>query len=473
MHTKSCTIPAGNWFRLGLDMSLSRKFVLEPHFFKVLAGLALPIALQDLIKFSLALADNIMVGSLSEAALGAVTLAGQPFFIFSLLSFGIASGGGVLVAQYYGKHDAESIQKIVSITLGIGVPVSILFGLATTLFPERVMRIFTDVPELVQIGSEYLQIQGFAYFFYGFSNTAIMLMRSTREVKAALIVNTAAFLLNVFLNWVLIFGHLGFPAMGVRGAALGTVISRAMECLAILLYLRFMERHLNFRFRKLFRFDRALFKDFLRYSIPVAVNETGWSLGVAAQSVILGHLNTTIVAASSIVGTLQQMALVFIFGVAGASAPIIGNLLGSGKNLWEAKRYANTLLLAGFFVGLLMTALLFAFKGQVLSLYAIPEETLSLAKTFISIQCVMILLQSYTSPAIVGILRAGGDTVFTTILDIGSLWLFSIPLGYLAGFKWELSFPLIFLMLRADELVKFPVLVWRIERKRWIRNVTR
>lgn len=454
-------------------MKLSKKFILEPHFFAVLAGLALPIALQDLVKFSLSLADNIMVGSLSETALGAVTLASQPFFIFSMLSFGIASGGGVLVAQYYGKHDSESIQKIVSITISIGIFVSFLFGLVTTLCPQQVMRVFTNVPELIDIGAEYLRIQGFAYFFYGFSNTMIMLMRSTREVKAGLIVNLSAFLFNVFLNWALIFGHLGFPALGVKGAAIGTVIARAAECFALLVYMRFMERHLHFRFKKLFHFDRILFRDFLHYSIPVVVNETGWSIGVAMQSVILGHLNSTIVAAASIVGTLQQMALVFIFGVAGASAPIIGNLLGSGKNLQDAKRYANTLILAGFFVGILMAGSLFIFKGPILALYAIPAETLALAKTFIGIQCVMILLQSYTSPAVVGILRAGGDTTFTSIIDIGTLWAFSIPFGYLAGFEWGFSYAMIFLMLRLDEIVKFPILLWRVEKKGWIRNVTR
>ena len=453
-------------------MKLSKKFILEPHFFAVLAGLALPIALQDLIKFSLSLADNMMVGSLSEAALGAVTLASQPFFIFSMLSFGIASGGGVLVAQYYGKHDAESIQKIVSITICIGVLFSFLFGLGTTLFPRLVMQLFTNVPELIDIGAEYLRIQGFAYFFYGFSNTMIMLMRSTREVKAGLIVNLSAFVLNIFLNWTLIFGHFGIPALGVQGAAMGTVIARAVECFALLVYVRFMECHLHFRFKKMFQFDAVLFKDFLHYSIPVVINETGWSIGVAMQSVILGHLNSTIVAAASIVGTLQQMALVFIFGVAGASAPIIGNLLGSGKNLQDAKRYANTLILAGFFVGAFMAGSLFIFKDPILTLYAIPHGTIELAKTFIGIQCIMILLQSYTSPAIVGILRAGGDTTFTSVLDIGTLWIFSIPFGYLAGFEWGLSYAMIFLMLRLDEIVKFPILVWRVEKKSWIRNVT-
>ena len=448
-------------------------FLFEMRFFAVLAGLALPIALQDLIKFSLALADNIMVGSISETALGAVTLAGQPFFVFSLLSFGIARGGGVLVAQYYGKHDAESIQKVVSMTISIGVLFSFAFGLLTTLFPRTVMRIFTDVPALVDIGADYLRIQGFAYFFYGFSNTLIMLMRSTREVKVGLIVNLCAFVLNVLLNWIFIFGHFGLPALGVKGAALGTVLARAAECVAMIFYVRFFERHLNFRFKKLFCFDRILFKDYLRYSVPVVINETGWSLGVAAQSVILGHLNSTIVAAASIVGTLQQMALVLIFGVAGASAPILGNLLGSGKNLSEAKRYANTLLLAGFLVGSLAALALFLFKEPILALYAVPENTAKLADTFICIQCFMIVLQSYTSPAIVGILRAGGDTVFTSVLDIGSLWVFSIPLGYLASFVLDASYPMIFLMLRADEMVKLPILIWRVQRKKWIRNVTR
>jgi len=449
------------------------KFILEPHFFKVLAGLALPIALQDLIKFSLSLSDNLMVGNLSEAALSAVTLANQPFFIFSLLSFGMASGGGVLVAQYYGKHDAESISKIVSITLSVSLIGAFLFGAIILCFPHSVMRLFTNSEELIRIGAEYLKIQGWTYFLFGFSNTLIMLMRSTREVKAGLIVTTCSFVLNIFLNWILIFGHLGFPAFGVRGAAYGTLISRSLECAAMIIYVRFIDRHLHFRFSKLFHFDKLLFKDFAHFSLPVAINECGWSTGIAAQSVVLGHLSTTIVAAASIVGTLQQIALVFIYGVAGASAPILGNLLGSGKNAELAKPYANTLLLSGFFVGIIMASTLYIFKDPLLSLYAIPQNTIDLAKTLIFIQCLMIILQSYTSPAIVGILRSGGDTTFTSALDIGSLWLFSIPLGYLAGFRWELSFPLVFLFLRSDEIFKLPILVWRIEHKRWIKNVTR
>ena len=449
------------------------KFILERHFFLVLVGLALPIALQDLVKFSLSLADNIMVGQISEAALGAVTLASQPFFIFSMLSFGIASGGGVLVAQYYGKHDAKAIQKIVSITLSIGILFSFLVGFITTVFPEQVMKIFTNDAELISIGVDYLRIQGITYYFYGFSNTMIMLMRSTREVKAGLIINVIAFFLNVFLNWVLIFGHLGFPAMGVKGAALGTVIARAVECIIMLIYVRFYERHLNFRFKKLFHFERVLFADFLHYSIPVVINESGWAVGVSAQSVILGHLNSTIIAAASIVGTLQQMALIFIFGVAGASAPIIGNILGGGKDFSKVKKYANTLLASGVLVGILTASCLFIFKDAILTLYAIPAETIQLAKTFIGIQCIMVVLQSYSTPSIVGILRAGGDTTFTSIIDIGSLWVFSIPLGYLAGFVWEASYPIIFLMLRTDELAKFPLIIWRIQQKKWIRNVTR
>jgi putative MATE family efflux protein len=453
-------------------MRLHDHFVIESHFFKVLLGLALPIALQDLIKFSLALTDNLMVGNLSQEALSAVTLANQPFFVFSLLSFGMASGGGILTAQYYGKHDAEAISRTVSITLSVGLLVAFLFGAITLLFPAWVMGIFTADPVLIDLGSQYLQIQGWTYFLFGFTNTLIMLMRSTRDVKMGLIITTGTLFLNMFFNWVLIFGHLGMPALGVRGAAIGTLCARIIECGAIILYIRFMDRHLHFRFLKLFHFDKILLRDFVRYSLPVAINEGGWSLGIAAQSVVLGHMSASVVAASSIVGTAQQIALVLIFGVAGASAPILGNLLGSGKNLELVKPYANTLLAAGIAVGILASLTLYASKDLLIPLYHIPETTKTLAVSLLSIQCLIIITQSYTTPAIVGILRSGGDTLFTSALDIGCLWLFSIPLGYLAGFYWALPIPLIFFILHSDEIVKIPILIWRVQQKKWIRNIT-
>ena len=454
-------------------MAFRNHFVTDPHFFKVLLGLALPIALQDLIKFSLSLTDNLMVGSLSQEALSAVTLANQPFFVFSLLSFGMASGGGILTAQYYGKHDPLSISKTVSITLSVGLLGAFLFGSVMLLFPEWVMGIFTADPVIMGLGVEYLEIQGWTYFLFGFTNTLIMLMRSTRDVKIGLIITTCTFFLNLFFNWVLIFGNLGMPALGVRGAAIGTLMARIIECAAMILYIRFMDRHLHFRFSKLFHFDPILFKDFVRFSLPVAINEGGWSTGIAAQSVVLGHMGTAAVAASSIVTTAQQIALVFIFGVAGASAPILGNLLGSGKNLDQARPYANTLLAAGLFVGAIACVLLYFSKDFFIPLYQIPQETKNLAISLLVIQCLMTMTQAYTTPAIVGVLRSGGDTLFTTCVDIGCLWLFSIPLGYLAGFYWMLPLPLVFLILRSDEVIKIPILIWRLRQGKWIKNVTR
>lgn len=455
-------------------MPLRERFVLTPHFFKALCALALPIALQDLIKFSLALTDNLMVGSISQDALSAVTLANQPFFVFSLLSFGLSSGGGVLAAQYFGKGDKAAISKTVSITLSVGILCACFFGFATLLFPTEVMRVFTNDAHIAALGADYLRIQGWTYFLFGFSNTLLMLMRSTRDVRPGLYIASGAFFANLFFNWVLIFGHLGFPALGVKGAAIGTLLARAIECTAAILYIRFYDKHLGFRFKKLFHFDKLLFKDFIHYSIPVAVNEGGWALGIAAQSVVLGHLNSSVIAASSIVATAQQIALVVIFGIAGAGTPIIGNLLGSGKDKNLVKPYANTILLSSIATGLIAGTLLLLIGNYFfIPLYQIPAETQHLASILLLIQCLTILTQSYTTPAIVGILRAGGDTIFTSTLDIGSLWLFAIPLGYLAGFHWALPVPFVFLLLHSDEIVKLPILIRRVQRRKWIRNITR
>ena len=221
------------------------QFIKEKSFYKTLVALALPIALQDLIKFGLNLMDNVMVGAVSETALSGVSLANQPFFMFSMLCFGLAGGGAVLITQYYGKKDMATVRKVVSMTLSITIAFSVLIGAAVLLFPEFFMRIFTDKEELIPVGVEYLRIVGWTYFLYGISNTLVLVLRSVQVVKVTLLANAMAFVLNVFLNWVLIFGKLGMPALGVRGAAIATLTARFVEFLFLLVYIPVSYTHLH------------------------------------------------------------------------------------------------------------------------------------------------------------------------------------------------------------------------------------
>ena len=295
------------------------QLIRDKRFYIALAMLALPIAMQDLIKFGLNLADNIMVGALSETELSAVTLANQPFFLFSMISFGLAAGGSVLISQYFGKQDYAAINKIISITLGITVSVSIIVGTAVLLFPEFFMRLFTPYDDIVAIGVEYLRVIGWTYYLYGISNTFVLILRSAQIVRPTLFINICAFLLNVFLNWALIFGKLGFPALGVQGAAIATLCARTLESVAIVFYVRFVDKKIRFRFKNMLHMSRTLARDFFKFSLPVVANEFLWGLGVTMISVVLGRYGESAVSAASIASSVQQVTSVVLLGVANAS----------------------------------------------------------------------------------------------------------------------------------------------------------
>lgn len=447
--------------------------VKDKKFYMLLLSLALPIAFQDLIKFSLSLADNIMVGVLSETALSAVTLANKPFFVFSVLCFGLASGGAVLAAQYFGKQDKESISKITAITLSISLILSVIFTLCVLLMPEQIMRIFSSETDIIELGIKYIQIQGYTYLLYGITNSFIILMRSTRTITIGVIITGSSFFVNIFFNWMFIYGNLGAPAMGVEGAALGTLIARTYELIFLIIYLVFFNKNLNLKIRSFLHWDRTMFKDFLHYSIPVAINELGWSLGVAMQSVILGHIGGSAVAANSIVSTAQEMVSILIFGIAGGAFVLLGNKLGSGEDKEEVRRAGNSILLISVLIGVVISLILFTCKGFIINIYNVPADTKELAGIMMNILCITTLFQAYNYTGVIGLLRAGGDTRFTTLVDVLALWIFSVPLGYLLGFHMSAAIPLVFLALRGDEIVKLPFIIWRLKTGKWLKNITR
>ena len=267
------------------------------------------------------MADNLMVGRLGETALSAVSIANQPFFLFSLISFGLASGGSVLVAQYYGKQENRAISPIFSIALIIALCASVICGTIVLLFVP-------GEPDVIALGAKYLRIVSITYFTYGLSNTIILLLRGVELVRPTLIINIISFFINVALNWVLIFGKLGAPALGVEGAAIATVAARLFDVIAIMIYILRIDKKLNFNLRDLFSPNRKLFPDFVKYSIPVTLNETMWGLGILMISVVLGRMGQEAVSAASIANVMQQIGSVMLFGISGAAAVLTGKEIG-------------------------------------------------------------------------------------------------------------------------------------------------
>lgn len=452
------------------------KFITDKKFYKNILAITIPITLQNLIVQATSMMDSIMLGRADDTGtfLSASSLANQPFFILSLMCFGIASGATVITAQYWGKRDTKSIREILSIALKAAFFMAALMGFAVLLFPETVMGIYTKDPEVIEAGARYLKIIGYAYFTFGLSNTMLCAIRSVEIVKISVAVNLSSFFINTGLNYLLIFGHGPFPEMGIEGAAIATLIARVVEFVITFIYIFFVDKRLKFKIKDMISFNKVFAKDLLRYGTPVFINELMWSLAISMQSAILGHItysNGDPVAANSIASMVQQLSTVVIFGVANAAAVIIGKSIGEGKKE-RALREAYTFKYIAVALGVVACGVILASKTLAISFYTIPPQTKELASQLLNVVAVTTILVSTSSIYIVGILRAGGDTRFCLLLEMGALWFWAIPLAIL-GVVFQLSVPMVLVLMKMDEPVKTISMLFRMRNDKWIRSLTR
>ena len=448
------------------------KLIKTKSFWLSLLSLAIPMAFQDLIKNGLNLVDNIMVGKASEIYLAAINLANQPFFLFSIIISGLASGGTVLISQYYGKENFKAINKIISITLSIALFFSLIFAFGIILFPEFVMQIFTNETELILNGKRYLKIIGWTYLLFGISNAILLILRSLKLMKMTLYINIISFLINVVLDYALIFGKLGFPRMEIEGAALATFISRLFEMLAMVIYILLCDKRIKIKIRDMFALDKLLLKDYFKYGMPVVINELIWGIGIITFSVILGRLGTQTVAASSVSSAVEQFVTVAINGISNATAILIGNEIGAGKKEYT-KQMSETLLFFSVALGLVLGLIFFALRMPMINFYDLEPQTKILAMNFMAITSFLVFTDSISVIAINGILRGGGDTKFVMWLDILAIWFVSLPFSALFAFVLHMPLELIFFALRSDVVVKVIVCLFRLRNDKWITNVTR
>lgn len=441
-------------------------------FVRALAAIAGPIALQNLINFGVGVTGSIMVGSLGETAIAAVSLANQVSFIFLIFCFGFASGGSVLIAQYWGKRDTATINKIVSMTLTLIMAVSSVFTLLTFLFPGAIMRIFTPEAAMIAEGAKYLKWVSFSYLLTGFATTYNTLIRSVEEVKYPLFVGFVSFVINIIFNALFIFGLMGLPALGVIGAAVGTLAARASEVLLVLLYMARKNCKVRPTLRGMVRFERWLVQDYFRHALPVIVNEALWATGTSIHAMILGRISSAAVAATSIVGTVNQLASVAIFGVGNAAAVLVGKAIGADDRE-EAKAIAARLLRYALAIGVL-AAVVSLFAGlPIIGLYNIPDATRELAVQVLYFAAAQLFFMAIEFTTLVGILRAGGDVKFVLVLDFLCMWLFAVPLGALCGLVWHLPVPLVYIILKGDTVFKALGGLLRVRAGSWMRNITR
>lgn len=450
---------------------MSRSMLKDRQFLKTLVTLMLPMVAQNLITLAAQMMDSLMLGRLGQIELSASSLANQPFFIFNLLIFGMASGSSVLNAQFWGKGDVRSIKIVISICLKVALTVSILLGAAVIIFPETVMRIYTDDPEIIAAGAEYLKIVGFCYFFFGLSNTLLTTIRSVGIVRIAVIDSIFSLVCNSCLNYLLIFGSFGFPKLGIRGAAIATVIARMGEAVIVLVYILVIDRKLRFKIRDFWEFDVGLLKNYLKNGLPVAFNEVLWSVGISIQSMVMGRLGASVVSASQIASIVQQFSSVLIFGVANAAAIIIGNDIGAGK-MERARERVTWFRIIGVILGIFASCLILGLSGPVVSFYNVPEETKQLAIEMLRVLAVIVLFVAQTGIGVVGLLRGGGDPRFALFVDLAGLWLVATPAALLSAFVFGAPVLVVYACTKLDEPVKLLMLAWRMRNHHWMRDVT-
>lgn len=443
------------------------------QFYKMVFALVLPIALQNLINVGVTAADVIMLGMVGETALSAGSLANQVSFILNLLMFGMSSGAAVLTAQYWGKKDTVTIEKILGISMRLAIVAGLLFMAAALLIPRQLMLIFTQEEEIIAAGIPYLRIVAFSYLLMAVNMTYLNLMRSVERVLIGMITYAVSLGVNVVLNAIFIFGLFGCPAMGTAGAALGTTLARVTEFIIILIYNKKFNDILNIRLNLLAVKDRQLTRDFIRYASPVIMNELAWGCGMAMLSAMMGHLGSAAVAAHSVTQTSRQLAMVVSMGLAGAAAIVLGKTIGEGNEKLariQAGRFVKMAAILGVAGSLFILAIV---RPAVLHFMVMTPQASRYLGYMMFILAYFCFFQSLGTIFIVGIFRAGGDTRVGLALDLTGLWGCAVFLGSIAAFLLKWPVPAVYVVISFDEIVKLPFSVKRYLSGKWLKNITR
>ena len=416
---------------------MSALFVKDKNFYKSVAKIAIPVALQGLITTGVNVMDTVMVGKVGETQLSAVSLANQFINIFHIFCMGIGMGASVLVARYYGMKDKPALKKTVSIMLRLCLAMSVLFSVATAVVPELIMKIYTADTRIIGYGVNYLNYSVITYFLLGLSLTSTIVLRNVGQVRIPLYTSIAAFFINVGANYMFIFGRLGAPKMGVAGAAVGTLIARIFEFAVICGYLFFKDKEIGFRIKHLFEPVGKLWREYIRMSIPVLVSDGILALGNNSVAMVIGRLGESFTAANAVTTVTQQLSSVMIQGFSQSGSIITGRTLGEGDKE-KAFRQGYAFLGLGIVFGALASVIAFAISEPMIGAYDLSPETQELARQLMLSICIIIFFQATNSIMTKGVLRGGGDTKMLMLADNVFLWVASVPLGILAGFVLHL-----------------------------------
>jgi putative MATE family efflux protein len=449
-------------------MSLS--FLRDREFIRSMLAIALPVAFQQLITASLNMIDVVMVGQLGETSVAALGLANQIFFLLILFLFGVTSGMSIFTAQYWGKGDVENIRKVMGICLAIAVFVSAAFTLAATLMPQTLMRIYTEDPVVIQVGSEYLRIVGLSYVMTAITVSYISVLRSITIVKVTVIVSVLALGLKTILAYLLIFGIGIFPELGVRGAAIGTAFGWTFQCILLLILVYKLKTPLAANPLLFFRFSRPFMMNVLRTSMPAAINEVLWSVGFSSYNAVYARIGTDAIAAVNINATMEELMFVLFIGLGNACAVMIGNRIGAGEK-HIAFEYGRRFLIIGITVAVMGGALIFSLREIVIHWYEISPSAANNLRGLMLVFALSAWLKMLNFILFIGAMRAGGDTRYAMFVELFSVWGIGVPAALIGGFVLHLPVYGVYALVLLEEAVKAIIVLRRFLSRKWIHDL--
>ncbi len=444
----------------------------DRNFYRSFIRICLALMLEQAVILSVNLVDNLMLGTYSEAALSGVAAVNQIQFVYQQIVYAIGNGVIILGSQYWGQKRIGEIRSIAAIGIYIEIALACILFALVSVFPAGALKIFTNQPDFIAEGVAYLKIIRFSYLFFALTAVMLSTLRTVESVRIALIVSVISLIINVGVNYLLIGGRLGCPEMGVRGAAIGTLAARVVECIIVTVY-ALREKKLAMRLAHLVHIDGRLFRDFIRVALPVLGAGLLWGGNNMLQTVILGHMNDSAIAAQSISNTVFLLLKVTAVGACSAASVLIGKTIGEG-NMDRVKEYTRTLQVLFIGIGVLLCAVMLVVRLPLLSIYRpeITDDTYALANTYMLIQAAVLLVMSYQMPINAGIIRGGGDARFVLILDVISVGVF-ITLAMLGGLVWHWPTIAVIICINIDQLLKCIPAYIRVNSYKWIKKLTR
>lgn len=449
---------------------MNKIFNIEKSFYKKVFIIALPIIIQNLITSSLNIVDTMMIGKLGEKEIAAVGIANQYFFLLSILLMGLFSGIGIFISQYWGKKDIKSIRKLMGLGIICGIIGGSIFTIWAQISPESIIGIFNTDTQVIRLGADYLKILSISYILTAISFNYAFGSRCIERTTVPMIASSIALVVNTFLNWILIFGNCGAPVLGVKGAAIATLIARVIECVIIVGNVYVSKSPLAERLKELFDLNFDFIKRVFLTVLPVLLNEACWGLGAVMYNVIYGRIGTQAIASVQIATTINNLFMVIIFGISSATLVIVGKEVGAGEYKC-AQKYASNLIKLGFMVSIILAIGLSLSATVVVSIYDVSAEVKMAAKAILYVTSLVMIMRVYNIIVVVGVLRGGGDTKASLYIEALTMWLIGVPFAFLGAFVLKLPVYFVYALCTAEEVVKAIACFTRLKSNKWIKNL--